>query len=98
MKFLKKIVILSLTSCLVFTVAVIALNCFGIFVSDVQIEQFYSVFGKELLATAFIKIADAVISRFKNKDEIADMKKAGVKPEREDFKTDPTTDYSIYGG
>lgn len=96
MKFLKKTVILSLVSCLLFTVIVILLSYFGVILPDVLIDKFYLVFGIELGATMFIKIADAYIERQKIRDKISDMKDEGISPEREDFRSESNSIYSDY--
>ena len=94
MKFLKRAVVLALLACLLFTVTVIALSICGVNVPDTLIQYFFVVFGTELAATSFIKIADTVVKR------AADMKKDGITPERSDYKADSDINdyYNDYGG
>lgn len=99
MKFLKRTVLLSLLACLLFTAVVILLSIFGVELPDTLIQYFFVVFGTELAATSFIKIADTVLKRAQVKSKIEDMKKDGITPEREDYDTDSKIDYyEDYGG
>ena len=101
MRFLKRTVVLALIACLLFTAVVIALSICGVAVPDVLIQYFFVVFGVELAATSFIKIADTVVKRAAVKAKIEDMKKAGITPERSDYKADSdinSYDYNDYGG
>lgn len=102
MKFLKRTVVLALIACLLFTAVVIALSVCGIAVPDVLIQYFFVVFGVELAATAFIRIADKTLERLSIKAKIADMKSENIKPEREDFQSNSNSDYYTnnydYGG
>ncbi len=98
MKFLKRTVLLSLLACLLFTAVVILLSIFGVTLPDTLIQYFFVVFGTELAATSFIKIADTVLKRAQVKAKIEDMKKDGITPEREDYRPDSEFDYNEYGG
>lgn len=98
MKFLKRTVLLSLLACLLFTAVVILLSIFGVSLPDTLIQYFFVVFGTELAATSFIKIADTVLKRVQVKAKIEDMKKDGITPEREDYRSDSEFDYNEYGG
>ncbi len=100
MKFLKRAVVLALLACLLFTVTVIALSICGVNVPDTLIQYFFVVFGTELAATSFIKIADTVVKRAAVKFKIEDMKKDGITPERSDYKADSDINdyYNDYGG
>ncbi|CDC08778.1 unknown [Clostridium sp. CAG:413] len=101
MKFLKRTVVLALIACLLFTVVIIALSVCGVVVPDTLIQYFFIVFGTELAATSFIKIADTVVKRAAVKTKIEDMKKDGITPERSDYKVDSdinSYDYNDYGG
>lgn len=75
MKFLKRTVVLALIACLLFTVTVIALSICCVTVPDTLIQYFFVVFGTELAATSFIKIADTVVKRAAVKSKIEDMKR-----------------------
>lgn len=100
MRFLKHTVVLALIACLLFTVTVIALSICCVTVPDTLIQYFFVVFGTELAATSFIKIADTVVKRAAVKSKIEDMKKDGITPERSDYKADSDINdyYNDYGG
>lgn len=99
MKFLKRTVLLSLLACLLFTTVVISLSIFDVELPDTLIQYFFVVFGTELAATSFIKIADTVLKRAQVKSKIEDMKKDGITPEREDYNDNSSTGYyEDYGG
>lgn len=92
MDFLKLIVTLSFTVCIIFTITILIFSIIGIEVSDTLIECFFKVFGTELGATAAIKISDKILKRWQIVEKIKMLKKEGLPIEKKDLELDDSED------
>lgn len=93
MSFLKRIVILSIVSCLVFSAIGIILTCFGVILPDTLIDGFYDVFGKELGALALLQIAKYIIKDLIIDNKLRRKKENGVPLESSDFEAESGSTY-----
>lgn len=92
MKFLTGAVIASFIACLVFTVVVIVLSCFGYAVPDTLIQYFFMAFGLEFGAAAAIKISKHQIKKAEVKERIGMIKENNLELDKTDLKNSSTSD------
>lgn len=70
MRFLKKIVIFSITMCVIFLPYYTLCLSFNIQISDTMITAWYGMFGTELAVSGFVKILETIkTSKTKNESE-----------------------------
>lgn len=85
MGFLSFMVILSLVSCLIFTVTTIVLSCMGITIPDTLIQYFFITFGVEIGSTATIRIAKYFVNKTEVSDKVKLKKENDMPLESQDF-------------
>lgn len=84
MNFLTISVILCFAICIIFTVAIIVLSCFGYEIPETLIQYFFMTFGLELGATAAIKISKYAINKKELQNKIKLFKEYGFELTKED--------------